>query len=116
MYCEKLYIQTWIKPSRFSLVYKLIMQVPWSITCHVIVFLQLSGVAPPPLCRNVMPNCQNLTTLSVDSSPKSIVNSPIQAPRRKFVGEGKLRKVGSIFQPIVASLVGKHANGPKFSL
>ncbi|XP_027922455.1 cell division cycle protein 27 homolog B-like [Vigna unguiculata] len=59
---------------------------------------QLSGVAPPPLCRNVMPNCQNLTTLSVDSSPKSIVNSPIQAPRRKFVGEGKLRKIsGRLF-------------------
>ncbi|KOM56340.1 hypothetical protein LR48_Vigan10g223200 [Vigna angularis] len=78
---------------------------------------QLSGVAPPPLCRNVMPNCQNLTTLSVDSSPKSIVNSPIQAPRRKFVGEGKLRKVGSILQPIVASLVGRlfSDSGPRRS-
>ncbi|CAJ1947310.1 unnamed protein product [Sphenostylis stenocarpa] len=54
---------------------------------------QLSSIAPPPLCRNMMPNCQNLTTLNVDNSPKSIVNSPIQAPRRKFVGEGKLRKL-----------------------
>uniref|UniRef100_A0A0R0GIE1 Uncharacterized protein n=1 Tax=Glycine max TaxID=3847 RepID=A0A0R0GIE1_SOYBN len=59
---------------------------------------QLSSVAPPPLCRNVLPNGQNLTTLSTDSSPKSTVNSPIQAPRRKFVGEGKLRKIsGRLF-------------------
>jgi len=79
-------------------------------------FLQLSSVAPPPLCRNVMPNSQNLTTLSIDSSPKSIVNSPIQAPRRKFVGEGKLRKVGYVVQPIVASMVDKHANCLGFSL
>ncbi|KAH1076348.1 hypothetical protein GLYMA_19G042200v4 [Glycine max] len=59
---------------------------------------QLSSVAPPPLCRNVLPNDQNLTTLGADSSPKSTVNSPIQAPRRKFVGEGKLRKIsGRLF-------------------
>ncbi|RDX61912.1 Cell division cycle protein 27-like B, partial [Mucuna pruriens] len=59
---------------------------------------QLSSVAPPPLCRNVLSNGQNLTTLITDSSPKSIVNSPIQAPRRKFVGEGKLRKIsGRLF-------------------
>ncbi|KAL9323631.1 hypothetical protein ACSQ67_008488 [Phaseolus vulgaris] len=59
---------------------------------------QLSSVAPPPLCRNVMPNFQNLTTLSVDCSPKSTVNSPIQAPRRKCVGEGKSRKIsGTLF-------------------
>ncbi|KAK7364952.1 hypothetical protein VNO80_13701 [Phaseolus coccineus] len=59
---------------------------------------QLSSVAPPPLCRNVMANFQNLTPLSVDSSPKSIVNSPIQAPRRKRVGKGKSRKIsGTLF-------------------
>ncbi|GAU36090.1 hypothetical protein TSUD_277010 [Trifolium subterraneum] len=63
---------------------------------------QLSAVAPPPLCRNVMPNGPNLSTLNSDNSPKSTVNStiqaPIQAPRRKFVGEGRLRKIsGRLF-------------------
>ncbi|KAJ1380807.1 Tetratricopeptide-like helical domain superfamily [Sesbania bispinosa] len=59
---------------------------------------QLSSVAPPPLCRNVLPNGPNLSTLNADSSPKSTVNSAIQAPRRKFVGEGKLRKIsGRLF-------------------
>lgn len=62
--------------------------------------LQLSSVAPPPLCRNVMPNGPNLSTLDSDNSPKSTVNSTIQAPRRKFVGEGKLRKVGSNVLPL----------------
>ncbi|KAL2335320.1 hypothetical protein Fmac_016533 [Flemingia macrophylla] len=60
--------------------------------------VQLSSVAPPPLYRNVVPNGQNLSTLGADSSPKSTVNSHIQAPRRKFVGEGKLRKIsGRLF-------------------
>ncbi|GAB4858266.1 Cell division cycle protein 27 B, variant 2 [Ancistrocladus abbreviatus] len=60
-----------------------------------IVAQQLSGVAPPPLCRNVQPN---LATVSSDSSPKSTVNAAIQAPRRKFVDEGKLRKIsGRLF-------------------
>ncbi|XP_054818755.1 cell division cycle protein 27 homolog B [Prosopis cineraria] len=59
---------------------------------------QLSSVAPPPLCRNMQPNGPNLGTLGVDSSPKSTVNSTIQAPRRKFVDEGKLRKIsGRLF-------------------
>lgn len=66
--------------------------------------LRLSSVAPPPLCKNVMPNGPNLSTLDSDNSPKSTVNStiqaPIQAPRRKFVGEGKLRKVGSNVLPL----------------
>ncbi|KAI4346787.1 hypothetical protein L6164_007655 [Bauhinia variegata] len=58
----------------------------------------LSAVAPPPLCRNVQPNGLNLCTASTDSSPKSTVNSTIQAPRRKFVDEGKLRKIsGRLF-------------------
>ncbi|KAF2303980.1 hypothetical protein GH714_025830 [Hevea brasiliensis] len=59
---------------------------------------QLSGVAPPPLCRNAQPNGPNTTTLGADNSPRSIVNSNIQAPRRKFVDEGKLRKIsGRLF-------------------
>ncbi|GLT51701.1 hypothetical protein SLA2020_250940 [Shorea laevis] len=59
---------------------------------------QLSGVAPPPPCRNVQPNGPNLNTLNADSSPKSILNSTLQAPRRKFVDEGKLRKIsGRLF-------------------
>jgi len=93
------------------------MQVPWSSSVFDVQFffsitndmlycplLQLSSVAPPPLCRNVMPNGPNLSTLNSDNSPKSTVNStiqaPIQAPRRKFVGEGKLRKVGSNVLPL----------------
>ncbi|CAJ2669251.1 unnamed protein product [Trifolium pratense] len=59
---------------------------------------QLSGVAPPPLCRNVQPNGSNMSTQSADNSPRSTVNSTIQAPRRKFVDEGKLRKIsGRLF-------------------
>ncbi|KAI4352297.1 hypothetical protein L6164_006563 [Bauhinia variegata] len=59
---------------------------------------QLSAVAPPPLCRNMQPNGPNLSTNNSDSSPKSTVNSTIQAPRRKFVDEGKLRKIsGRLF-------------------
>ncbi|KAI9083433.1 hypothetical protein K1719_034647 [Acacia pycnantha] len=59
---------------------------------------QLSSVAPPPLCRNMQPNGPNISTLGADSSPKSTVNSTIQAPRRKFVDEGKLRKIsGRLF-------------------
>ncbi|XP_041000913.1 cell division cycle protein 27 homolog B-like [Juglans microcarpa x Juglans regia] len=59
---------------------------------------QLSGVAPPPLCRNAQPNGPNQSIVTVDSSPRSTVNSTIQAPRRKFVDEGKLRKIsGRLF-------------------
>ncbi|XP_059432667.1 cell division cycle protein 27 homolog B [Corylus avellana] len=59
---------------------------------------QLSGVAPPPLCRNAQPNGPNPSILGADSSPRSTVNSTIQAPRRKFVDEGKLRKIsGRLF-------------------
>ncbi|KAI3902289.1 hypothetical protein MKW92_014642 [Papaver armeniacum] len=54
---------------------------------------QLSAAAPPPLFRQ--PNQNNL---GGESSPRSVVNSTIQAPRRKFVDEGKLRKVsGRLF-------------------
>ncbi|KEH21848.1 cell division cycle-like protein [Medicago truncatula] len=57
---------------------------------------QLSGVAPP-LCRNVQPNGSNMSTQSAENSPRSTVNSTIQA-RRKFVDEGKLRKIsGRLF-------------------
>ncbi|XP_057513900.1 cell division cycle protein 27 homolog B-like isoform X1 [Actinidia eriantha] len=59
---------------------------------------QLSGVAPPPVCKNVQPNGPNPNAVSVDGSPRSTVNSTIQAPRRKFVDEGKLRKIsGRLF-------------------
>ncbi|XP_030448598.2 cell division cycle protein 27 homolog B-like isoform X2 [Syzygium oleosum] len=59
---------------------------------------QLSCAAPPPPCRNLQPNGPNLSALGVDSSPRSTVNSTIQAPRRKFVDEGKLRKIsGRLF-------------------
>ncbi|KAJ6923408.1 cell division cycle protein 27 [Populus alba x Populus x berolinensis] len=59
---------------------------------------QLSGVAPPPLFRNVQPNCSNPSTLGSDNFPRSIVNSNIQGPRKKFVDEGKLRKIsGRLF-------------------
>ncbi|XP_058101665.1 cell division cycle protein 27 homolog B isoform X2 [Magnolia sinica] len=51
--------------------------------------VQLSGVAPPPLCRNVPPN---LSTQGGEGSPRSTVNAVMQAPRRKFMDEGKLRK------------------------
>ncbi|XP_038880140.1 cell division cycle protein 27 homolog B isoform X1 [Benincasa hispida] len=59
--------------------------------------LQLSAIAPPPLCRNTQQNGSNLNSLGTDSS-RSTVNSIIQAPRRKFVDEGKLRKIsGRLF-------------------
>ncbi|XP_043704639.1 cell division cycle protein 27 homolog B isoform X2 [Telopea speciosissima] len=56
---------------------------------------QLSSVGPPPLCRNVQPN---LAMSGGDSSPRSTANAVVQAPRRKFMDEGKLRKVsGRLF-------------------
>ncbi|KAK2965292.1 hypothetical protein RJ640_004161 [Escallonia rubra] len=59
---------------------------------------QMSAVAPPPVCRNVQPNGPNPNAVSADGSPRSTVNSTIQAPRRKFVDEGKLRKIsGRLF-------------------
>lgn len=61
---------------------------------------QLSGMAPPPLFRNFQPAVPNQNSLTTDNSPKSTVNSTIQAPapRRKFVDEGKLRKIsGRLF-------------------
>lgn len=55
--------------------------------------LQLSGVVPPPVCRNFQQTGNTASVAGADSSPRSTVNSTIQAPRRKFVDEGKLRKV-----------------------
>lgn len=55
--------------------------------------LQLSGVAPPPVCRNALPNGPNMRTYGADNSQRVTVNSAIAGPRRKFVDEGKLRKV-----------------------
>ncbi|KAK9748277.1 hypothetical protein RND81_02G047000 [Saponaria officinalis] len=55
----------------------------------------MSGIAPPPICRNVP---QNPASTSSESFPRSIVNTTLQAPRRKFVDEGKLRKIsGRLF-------------------
>ena len=67
-----------------------------SLLIALFCILQLSGVAPPPVCKNVQPNGPNPNAVSVDGSPRSTVNSTIQAPRRKFVDEGKLRKVVSL--------------------
>lgn len=57
--------------------------------------LQMSGVAPPPIFRNMQPNGPHPGPLGADSSPRSTVNSTIQPPRKKFVDEGKLRKVSN---------------------
>lgn len=57
---------------------------------------QLSGVAPPPPCRNVQQNGPYPS--SADSSPRSTVNPVIQPHRRKVVDEGKFRKIsGRLF-------------------
>lgn len=59
---------------------------------------QMSGVAPPPICRNMLQNGLNSSSGGADVSPRSTVKSTIQAPRRKFVDEGKLRKIsGRLF-------------------
>ncbi|XP_078443361.1 CDC27 family protein isoform X2 [Wolffia australiana] len=56
---------------------------------------QLSRGVPPPPCRNVH---QGLHALAGDSSARAAVNPSVQAPRRKFMDEGKLRKVsGRLF-------------------
>lgn len=57
--------------------------------------LQLSSVAPPPLCRNTQANGSNPSMPGSDNFSRLTVNSNMQAPRRKFVDEGKLRKVKS---------------------
>ncbi|KAI3717226.1 hypothetical protein L1987_68710 [Smallanthus sonchifolius] len=61
---------------------------------------QLSGVShsPPPIGRNMIPNGPTSSFVCADASPKSTVKSTIQAPRRKFVDEGKLKKIsGRLF-------------------
>ncbi|EPS64113.1 hypothetical protein M569_10668, partial [Genlisea aurea] len=58
---------------------------------------QFSVVPPPPLCRNVLPNGPSSRVQGADNSP-FVPNSTIQGHRRKFVDEGKLRKVsGRLF-------------------
>ncbi|KMT03248.1 hypothetical protein BVRB_8g197920 isoform A [Beta vulgaris subsp. vulgaris] len=53
---------------------------------------QLSGIAPPPVCRNVQKN-----DASASSSPMSNVTT-FQAPQRKSVKDVKLRKIsGRLF-------------------
>ncbi|KAG6469597.1 hypothetical protein ZIOFF_070527 [Zingiber officinale] len=59
---------------------------------------QLSGVAPPPLCRNVH---VSFNVANNDVSTK-LNNIAVQAPRRKVLDEGKLRKVsGRLFSDSV---------------
>ncbi|KAL6559758.1 Cell division cycle protein 27 B [Orobanche gracilis] len=53
---------------------------------------QLSGVAPPPVCRIAQPYGPNMKTHGADNSSRVTINS-VAGPRRKFVDEGKLRKV-----------------------
>ncbi|XP_050373541.1 cell division cycle protein 27 homolog B isoform X2 [Argentina anserina] len=53
--------------------------------------MQLSGTAPPPVCRAPPVYLSSGT----DSSPRSTISSTIQSGRRKFVDEGKLRKISS---------------------
>ncbi|KAG9133840.1 hypothetical protein Leryth_023152 [Lithospermum erythrorhizon] len=59
---------------------------------------QWSSIAPPPVGKNIQKNGLNLSVVSADSSPRSTVNSTMQAPRKKLVDEGKLRKIsGRLF-------------------
>ncbi|PWA84802.1 CDC27 family protein [Artemisia annua] len=60
---------------------------------------QTSGVAPPPVIRNMVPNGPSSSSAGTDASPKSTVKSTLQAPpRRKVFDEGKLRKIsGRLF-------------------
>ncbi|XP_020584818.1 cell division cycle protein 27 homolog B [Phalaenopsis equestris] len=54
---------------------------------------QLSGIVPPPVYRNAY-----LNALGGDVSSKPNAHATTQAPRRKFMDEGKLRKVsGRLF-------------------
>lgn len=57
--------------------------------------MQPSGVPPPPMYKNMQPNP---ISANAEGSSRSTVNSIAQAPRRKFVDEGKLRKIsGRLF-------------------
>uniref|UniRef100_A0A7N0V223 Uncharacterized protein n=1 Tax=Kalanchoe fedtschenkoi TaxID=63787 RepID=A0A7N0V223_KALFE len=58
---------------------------------------QLSGFVTPPLCRKIPPHGGNVNTTNTDGSCSSTVNSTSQAPRRKFVDEGKFRKISERF-------------------
>lgn len=55
--------------------------------------MQISAVAPPPIYRNMQANGPHPSLLGIDGSSRSTINTTMQAPRRKFVDEGKLRKV-----------------------
>ncbi|KAL1834007.1 hypothetical protein ACET3Z_003658 [Daucus carota] len=59
---------------------------------------QISAVAPPPIYRNMQANGPHPSLLGNDGSSRSTINTTMQAPRRKFVDEGKLRKIsGKLF-------------------
>ncbi|CAH9055565.1 unnamed protein product [Cuscuta epithymum] len=62
--------------------------------------LQISGIIPPPLCRNAPQNGVLPSAPGGHNSLRSTVNPIVHPtrPRRKFVDEGKLRKIsGRLF-------------------
>ncbi|KAL9682272.1 hypothetical protein QQ045_014067 [Rhodiola kirilowii] len=63
-----------------------------------IIMQSSSSLEPPPLCRNMQPNCPNPNVLSTDAFPVPTARSTSQAPRWKLLDEGKLRKIsGRLF-------------------
>nr|GMD37102.1 cell division cycle protein 27 homolog B isoform X1 [Ipomoea batatas] len=74
---------------------------------------QISGLAPPPVCRNAQQNGVHPSAPGGDNSLRSAVNSNVQPPRRKFVDEGKLRKVVTYFDDFLSActLVSLSSNG-----
>lgn len=61
------------------------------VVIDIITYLQLSGVAPPPLCRNAQ-QYLNANALAGDGSSRLNANAAVQA-RRKVLDDGKMRKV-----------------------
>lgn len=64
----------------------------------------------------MQPNGSNTSTQSAENSPRSTVNSTIQAPRRKFVDEGKLRKVEELLSIylLLSATFNVSPNGTRF--
>ena len=82
---------------------------------HLLNHLQISAVAPPPIYRNMQGNGPNPSLLGADGSPRSTINSTMPAPRRKFVDEGKLRKVKLICSLLVQVYILTHTKVSVFS-
>nr|GLL33706.1 cell division cycle protein 27 homolog B isoform X2 [Ipomoea trifida] len=64
---------------------------------------QISSLAPPPVCRNAQQNGVHPSAPGGDNSLRSAVNSNVQPPHRKFVDEGKLRKVVTYFDDFLSA-------------